>query len=321
MTPNSNPSQLQQYPGSEPAVDNFSTVVFADLSGSTALYETLGNARASQAVVRVTNWMSILLERYHGRVVKQLGDGVLGNFPTSRAAVLAVAELQRYHQINMARWPEAVRMPVRIGAATGEVVEVDGDTYGDAVNVASRLCERAQGHEIWVTEVCAISAGKLPRLDFRRLGVFDIRGRAESQVVYQVEWREENVHDVVTQIGTLPSAIEPLTLGATAIGLAWNGQVQAFSRAQVPLHLGRSPEAQLHVNDPFVSRLHARISWQQGAFALTDLSSQGTWVRFGDTAEPLRLHRDFCLLNGGGSISLGHPFGAGAPELHFNVLG
>lgn len=299
---------------------NFSTVMFADLSGSTALYETLGNERASQVVVRVTSWMSALVVSHEGRVVKQLGDGVLCIFPTSSAAILAAAELQRYHQLNMARWPEAARMPVRIGAATGEVIELEGDTYGDAVNVASRLCERAQAHEIWVTEACAISAGTLPHMNVRWLGVFDIRGKAESQVVYQVEWREEEAQDVVTQYGVLPSAVAPMSRGSAAIELSWNGAVKAFSRAQVPVHMGRSPESQCYLTDPCVSRLHAQIDWQQGAFALTDLSSLGTWIRFGDVAKPLRLHRDFCLLNGSGSISLGQPFGAGAPELDFQIL-
>ena len=299
----------------------FSTVVFADLSGSTALYETLGNERASQAVMRVTSWMSALVERHQGRLVKQLGDGVLSIFATSRAAVLAAAELQRYHQINMARWPEAARMPVRIGAATGEVIEMEGDTYGDAVNVASRLCERAQAHEIWVTEATVMSAGAVPHVNFRRLGVFDIRGKAESQVVYQVEWREEESHqEGLTQPAALSSVVAPLAQANAAIKLVWAGEVWVFSCTQLPVHVGRSPEAQCYFPDPRVSRMHARINWRRGAFSLTDLSSFGTWIRFGDAATPLRLHRDSCLLHGRGRISLGLPFGAGAPELDFQIL-
>ena len=52
----------------------FATVVFSDLSGSTALYESLGNERASQAVTRLTRWMGDVVVGHGGRVVKELGD-------------------------------------------------------------------------------------------------------------------------------------------------------------------------------------------------------------------------------------------------------
>ncbi len=298
----------------------FSTVVFADLSGSTALYESLGNQCASQAVSRLTRWMGAVVERHQGRVVKQLGDGVLSVFPNASAAILAAAELQRNHQVNIARWPEAVRMPVRIGVASGEVLELDGDTYGDAVNIASRLCERALANEIWVTDATAVDAGVVPRVRFRRLGVFDIRGKAESQVVYQVEWRENEPQDASTQQAAFASAIAPLSQGLAAIELVWADEVRVFGKAQTPVHVGRSSEAQCFVRDPRVSRMHARVDWRGGSFALTDLSSFGTWVRFGNAVTELRLRRDVCLLHGSGSVSLGMPFGAEAPTLHFHIL-
>lgn len=297
----------------------FSTVVFADLSGSTALYESLGNERASQAVTRLTRWMATVVAQHGGRVVKQLGDGVLSVFPSAGAAILAAAHLQRNHQINIARWPEALRLPVCIGVASGEVVDLGGDAYGDAVNVASRLCERAQAHEIWVTDATAQEAGVVPRVRFRRLGLFDIRGKAEKQVIHQAEWREDEPH-LLTQRTDLASAMAPLSQETAAIEMVWTNQVRVFGLAQTPFHVGRATEAQCFVHDPRVSRMHARIDWREGAFALTDLSSFGTWVRFGEGDTSLRLRRDACMLHGSGSLSLGMPFGAGAPTMSFFVL-
>ena len=49
-----------------------STVVFADISGSTSLYETLGNERATEAVTQVTHWIADTIETHGGRVVKKL---------------------------------------------------------------------------------------------------------------------------------------------------------------------------------------------------------------------------------------------------------
>ena len=57
-----------------------STVVFVDLTGSTAFYMVLGNEKATQAVTRLTQWIGDVCEAYHGRVVKKLGDGVLAVF-------------------------------------------------------------------------------------------------------------------------------------------------------------------------------------------------------------------------------------------------
>ena len=67
--------------------------------------------------------------------------------------------------------------------------------------------------------------------------------------------------------------------------------------------------------------MHARIDWSNGAFALTDVSSFGTWVQFAgsDTVVPLR--RSVCMLHGEGRMALGMPFGVGAPTLDFRITG
>ena len=124
-------------------MSSVSTVVFADLSGSTSLYESMGNERAAKTVMRLTQWIAEVMQAHQGRVVKMLGDGVLGIFASAHHAVAAAGELQRSHQIHLQRWPEVLRLEMHVGVASGEVLEVDGDAYGDAVNVASRLCERA----------------------------------------------------------------------------------------------------------------------------------------------------------------------------------
>ena len=128
-----------------------SVIVFADIAGSTALYEVLGNARATEAVTHVVHWLGQSVESQGGRVVKTLGDGVLATFDTAPRAVQAMAALMRDHQQHLREWPSEMCLQVRVGVAGGEVVEVDGDCYGDAVNLAARLCERARPGEVWVS--------------------------------------------------------------------------------------------------------------------------------------------------------------------------
>lgn len=96
----------------------------------------------------------------------------------------------------------------------------------------------------------------------------------------------------------------------------------AFTSADAPVHIGRANHAQLCINDPRVSRLHARIDWRNSGFVLTDMSSFGTWVRFDGSDAAVRLRRDACILHGTGQIALGVPFSdTSAPVMNFYVAG
>lgn len=187
-----------------------STVVFADISGSTSLYETLGNERATEAVTQVTQWIADTIEAHGGRVVKKLGDGVLCIFGDAAGAVSATATMLRQHHERLGRWPQPLRMDIRVGVASGEVVDVDGDCYGDAVNVASRLCERAGPAEIWATETTVLLAGTAPDAWYRKLGLMEIRGKAEALMLYHVEWREDEAPDSLTMQAALISSFAPV---------------------------------------------------------------------------------------------------------------
>ena len=88
----------------------------------------------------------------------------------------------------------------------------------------------------------------------------------------------------------------------------------------MPLVLGRSPQSAFCVDDARVSRSHARIDWHGGAFQLTDLSYNGTFVRFAD-GEIVSLRRGSCALHGSGLIGLGRsPADPQAATVAFEVL-
>ena len=299
-----------------------STVVFADISGSTSLYETLGNERATEAVTQVTQWIGDSIESHGGRVVKKLGDGVLGIFGDASSAVTAMTAMLRQHQVRLDRWPQPLRMDIRVGVASGDVVDVDGDCYGDAVNVASRLCERAGPAEIWATETAVLLAGAAPDVWYRKLGMMEIRGKTELLMLYQVEWRENEAPDSLTMQAGLISSFAPADPILGQIQFSWHGVDMSFTSSDAPVHVGRATDAELCINDPRVSRLHARIDWRNSGFVLTDMSSFGTWVRFDGSDSPVRLRRDACILHGTGQIALGVSFKEpSAPVMNFHVAG
>jgi adenylate cyclase len=299
------------------------TVVFADLTGSTRVFEAMGNARATETVTRLIQWIGGVCEAHGGRVVKSLGDGVFAIFPNGINATKAVLELQRNHQKRLQTWPAPLRMELQIGVASGEVVEVDGDCYGDAVNLASRLSDLAGPGQIWATEsvIDQLQGGEARH---RSLGPINIRGKNEMPVVHRIDWQDE-----VTEFLTMPAtlAVSPRTADSSfaQIELAWLDVRSMFRAAELPIHLGRVDEAQFVVNDPRVSRLHARIEARQGSCVLVDISTYGTWVRFHGTAGAsgeIALRRDECVLHGSGEIGLGAPLSDfSAPTISFNTTG
>jgi class 3 adenylate cyclase len=285
------------------------TVVFADLAGSTGVFESLGNAKATQAVTRLTHWIGEVCTRHRGAVVKNLGDGVLMVFEQNAEALEAVLEMQRVHTDRIKAWPADLKMRLQIGMARGDVVAQDGDYFGDAVNVASRLTDLSGPDQILGTDSVI---GQLPRsssVRSRCLGAMDIRGRDEACVVYQVEWQTE----VLTEFFTMPASLSPMdgaktqrTLGE--IDLSWLDVQATFTSSDLPIYLGRAADAQFIVNDPRVSRLHAKLTWRSGKFYIEDISSFGTWVRFAGSREVVSLRRSDCVLLVPGELALGAPF-------------
>jgi len=296
-----------------------STVVFADLTGSTGVFETLGNAKATQTITRLTHWIGQVCEAHAGRVVKNLGDGVLAVFPSGAKAVDAVVAMQRDHQKRILKWPENLRMRLQVGVASGEIVEVDGDCYGDAVNVASRLSDLSGADQIWATDTVVQQLSSRD-VRFRSLGPINIRGKAEARVVYRIEWQAELATDLLTMPATLEQIAPPSDFMLGQIELSWLDVNAHFNASDLPIHLGRVMEAEFVVNDPRVSRMHAKIEWRHGTFVLTDVSSYGTWVRFDGSGAELALRREECVLHGKGEIALGAPFSDfTVPTVSFNL--
>ncbi|MBC7548159.1 MAG: FHA domain-containing protein [Polaromonas sp.] len=285
------------------------TVVFADLSGSMGVFESLGNAKATEVITRLTQWIGLVCISHGGLVVKNLGDGVLMVFKKNADAVDAVVEMQRVHTERIKQWPEGLKMRLQIGLARGDVVAQDGDYFGDAVNLASRLSDLSGPDQILATESVIDQLVASSNVRSRCLGAMDIRGRDEACTVYRVEWQNE----LLTEFLTMPASLTPLTSARPTrqlgeIELSWLDVQASFNSADLPIFLGRVADAQFVVTDPRVSRLHAKITWRAGKFYIEDISSFGTWVRFAGAKDVVSLRRNDCVLLLPGELALGGPF-------------
>ncbi len=293
------------------------TILFADLRGSTSLYESMGNAEATAVVTQSVALLARIVEAMGGQVVKTLGDGLMAMFILPKAALAAAEEMHDSMERIGGRGgalPQALK--VQVALACGEVVQMSGDVFGDAVNVAARLLDHAGDNETLLT--AAVLAGLPPaqRGRFRSLERMQLRGRVEPVHVYLLEAQRNPGDTAATAFGDMLPAPEP-----EGIRLVWMTQNRVYSGASLPVVLGRSPQVTYCIDDTRVSRSHARIDWHGGTFQLTDLSYNGTYVRFDHDPEVISLRRGTCTLHGSGLIGLGTPpTEADGPCVRFEVM-
>lgn len=298
------------------------TVLFADLRGSTALFETLGNAEATSVVTHTVSLIGQAVDECKGRLVKTLGDGLMAVFDSPRDGVKSAIRMHEVLERIVSRGKQhgaslglrALRMQVAL--ARGEVVEMGGDCFGDAVNVSARLLDHAGDNETLITAEVLSGLPSTLKARFRSLDRIAVRGRAEPVHVYVLDQPMQG--DVAaTQFGeiTHPST-EP-----DGIRLVWLDLDRVFDIDSMPVVLGRSVQATYCITDGRVSRSHARIDWHGGSFSVTDLSYNGTYVRFGSDGEIVSLKRGSCTLHGSGAIGLGSPpVDVASPTVRFEVL-
>ncbi len=298
------------------------TVLFADLRGSTALYETLGNAEATTVVTRSVALIAQIVSAAGGVVVKTLGDGLMAVFADPAAAVHAADEMHESLDrivpptIDTPRAPHAPVLKLQVGLAHGEVVEMSGDCFGDAVNVAARLLDHAGDNETLVTDsvIAGLEPSTLSR--FRSLDKVQLRGRVEPVHVHLLEGRRFSDTAATAYGELMPVRQEP-----EGIRLVWANLNRVFAGPSLPVVLGRSPQVNYCIDDARVSRSHARIDWHGGAFQLTDLSYNGTYVRFSNDSETVALRRGTCTLHGSGVLGLGATLSdPTSPQVRFEIL-
>lgn len=292
------------------------TVVFADLVGSTSMFERLGDETASRFVTQLSGTLSQLFAQHQGRVVKLLGDGLFVVFQDEGNAVAACIHIQNHlleNRIQAGGSGPPVQM--QMGIESGDVVEIDGDCFGDTVNSAARLADLAGAAQILTTENVWKALLPIQRASLRSMGPMYLRGRTEASHVYRVEWQAGRDEDS-TMAGR--SMFSPQR--TESLDMVFGSTKLHFDSKSPKISLGRLTDAALTINDPRVSRVHATLEWRGGHFLLTDTSSFGTWVYLGNQTEAVVLRRTECYLVGSGQIVPGcDRTDENAPVIHFSV--
>jgi class 3 adenylate cyclase len=163
------------------------TMMVTDIADSTALAERLGDRRWIEVLGEHNALVREQVARHGGTEVKAQGDGFLVVFPSARRAILAAVDVQRALARYGTEHPDTT-MAVRVGLHTGEIVDVDGDVFGQNVVVAVRIADAADPGEIVVsglTRDLTVSGGDLT---FGPAAEVELKGLSEPWRVHRVTW-------------------------------------------------------------------------------------------------------------------------------------
>jgi adenylate cyclase len=291
------------------------TILFADVSGSTRLFETKGDVEARRLIALVLDALSVICVQHGGRVIKTIGDEIMCTLPTAMAGVMAACDMQR----KMSRDVNFLRenLAVRIGFHHGNALEENDDIFGDAVNVAARMTSLAKREQI-VTTAATVNGLSGPRFpETRGLGRARVSGKLLPIEIVDVVWQEDTSGMTMVQ-STIRMGDAAAPVGAK-LSLRHRGRAIELTENSEPFMMGREGSNGLQVEADWVSRTHAQIEYKRGHFVITDRSTNATYVTVGQEPE-LRLHRDEVHLRGAGTIIMGQAASANTHDLiHFKV--
>ncbi|MCU0805538.1 MAG: adenylate/guanylate cyclase domain-containing protein [Burkholderiales bacterium] len=271
-------------------------ILFADVSGSTTLYERLGDREALRAVESVLDILRRNVAAYRGRVVKTIGDEVMAAFPDADGALQAASDMQN----GVASLPAFgdVRLAIRVGFHYGPALEDKADFFGDAVNTAARMAGLAKAGQIITTAATVAALAPLLRASTREVAALAVKGKQDAVQVCEVLWQPDAE---VTMLAPkhVAAATEPV------LKLSHGARTLVMDSATGAVQIGRDASNTFAVSDRMASRLHGRIERRGDKFYYVDLSTNGTYLTVQGDAETV-LRRDQAMLRGRGTLAFGH---------------
>jgi class 3 adenylate cyclase len=283
------------------AMQENAAVLFADISGSTALYDTLGNERALELVTRTLAILMEVMTAHDGVLVKTIGDEVMCVFPDAVTALNAAMEMQLAVEKQRPGGDQPIH--VRIGLHYGEVLHESGDVFGDTVNIAARVTAITRASQIMTTQTIVDLLPEELRKKTRPVRRSIFRGKGKPFEVFHVHWEQERTTS--TRIGR--AVYRKPAESKQELMVRFRQKVVMVNEKNHCVVLGRDESCDMVIQTGLASRQHARLEYSYGKVLLTDFSKNGTFVRFSD-GQVVHLIQQQVVLHGAGAISLGQPF-------------
>jgi len=279
-------------------------ILFADVVGSTKLYEVLGDQKAREMVGICIDAMRTATEGHRGTVIKTMGDEVMATFATADDALNAASQMQHSISTHSGLQVEGTQVAIRIGCHIGPVVLESRDVFGAAVHTANRMTSQAKAGQIVTTATMVERLSPEWRASVRQIDVATLKGRTQEVALYEVLWQTEDITSMLPAI----SLANREQQRPKRLRLRFQGEEVVLDDHRTGVTIGRAEDNDLCVKGNLISRLHARIETSKTRFVLVDQSTNGTFVHPAGGDEQF-VRRDSVPLDGEGLIGLGR-----APE-------
>jgi adenylate cyclase len=288
-------------------------ILFADICGSTRLYEMLGDTQASAAINTCLKAIEQVGNQHEGELVKTIGDEILMLFPQPDQAATAARAMHEAARALPAG-PNQV-MALHIGFHIGSGLRENNDVLGDGVNVAARLVGLAKAGQT-LTSAATLRQLSNDWLNLaRQVDSTLVRGKTGQITLYELLWQPEDATRMVDRSRNTQPKV------ATRLRLRHRDREVELGPDHPIVTLGRADSCDLVIKNELVSRLHARLEYRKDRFLLTDQSTNGTYI-CPERGTPLFVRRDTQAIQGVGLIGLGETVSDDSPDgIRFTELG
>lgn len=284
-------------------------ILFADVVGSTQLYDALGDDRARETVQQCLRVMKQATEQYGGIVIKTMGDEVMSTFPSADDALSASNQMQQRITNTVRIDSDDTHVSIRIGCHYGSVVAEDRDIFGAAVHTANRMTSQAKAGQILTTSALVEQLTPQWKALVRQIDVATPKGQSDEVAVFEVLWQPE---EATNMLPSIDPAARPV-VSVSRLRLRFKGEeLLVGDSGKVAITMGRADENDVVIKGNLISRVHARIDAARNRFVLIDESTNGTFIQQ-DAGEELYVRRDSTVLTGSGIISMGRVAARGTP--------
>ena len=272
-------------------------IVFADVVGSTQLYDKFGDTKASETVAHCLEIMKDATHQFNGTVIKTIGDEVMSTFETVDDAMGAAVMMQA--RVTTETKDDGIPVTIRIGCHYGPVVQEQNDIFGAAVHTANRMTSQAKAKQIVISGFTVEQMSPDLRKQTRQIDVATVRGRLDEVALYELVWQPEEATSMLPTIEW-----ENRDRRASKLLLNFRDSTIEVSDKRKSINLGRADDNDLVIKGNLISRIHAKIEMRRGKFVLVDQSTNGTFIQNVRGQETF-VRRDTTELGGEGTIGLG----------------
>lgn len=289
-------------------------IVFADVVGSTQLYDQFGDTKASETVAQCLDVMKDATHQYNGTVIKTIGDEVMSTFPTVEEAMGAAVMMQsRISAEN--REEDRIAVSIRVGCHFGPVVQEQNDIFGAAVHTANRMTSQAKARQIVISGETVAEMNPELKKQTRQIDVATVRGKIDEVALYEFLWNPEEATSMLPTIGWEDQARK-----VSKLLLSFRDTTVEVNDKRKSVIMGRAEDNDLVIKGNLISRIHAKVEMRRGKFVLVDQSTNGTFVQ-NVQGEETFIRRDSTEITGEGTIGLGRSEEPGASlAIHFKTL-